>query len=337
MDVKSAFLNGDLAEEVYVHQPEGFIVEGKEHMVLKLRKALYGLLQAPHAWNAKLDDSLSLLGFERSELDHALYRRVEGTNFLLVGVYVDDLIITGTSASIIDRFKTQMHELFQMSDLGLLSYYLGIEVKQGDGHITLCQSSYAKKILEAAGMDSCNPCHTPMENRLKLGKLKEGEAVDPSRYRSLIGSLRYLVNTRPDLAYPVGIVSRFMEKPGKEHWAAVKQILRYVKGTVGYGCVYKAGSGEAELIGYSDSDLAGDIDDRKSTSGFVFLLGSSVVTWASQKQKIMALSSCEEEYIAAATAACKAVWLSRLFAVVIGTVPQQIKIRVDNQSAIELS
>jgi hypothetical protein len=337
MDVKSAFLNGDLAEEVYVHQPAGFIDEKSPGKVLKLRKALYGLRQAPRAWNAKLDASLESLGFLRCELDHALYKREEEDGFLLVGVYVDDLIITGTSSEAIAQFKKQMHELFQMSDLGGLSYYLGIEVQQEPGKILVSQSSYARKILEKTGMSECNPCQTPMEHRLKLGKLTDGEVIDARAYRSLIGSLRYLVNTRPDLAYSVGIVSRYMEAPGRQHWAAVKQILRYVKGTIGYGCVYQAGAGSETVTGYSDSDHAGDQDDRKSTTGVVFFLGSGVITWSSQKQKIVALSSCEAEYIAASTAACQAVWLSRLLGEVIGTEPKKVKLLIDNKSAIALS
>jgi len=180
-----------------------------------------------------------------------------------------------------------MKKKFSMSDLGLLSYYLGIEVKLDANGITLCQSSYATKILEVAGMRICNSCDTPMECRLKLSKVKNGEAMDPTGYRSLIGSLRYIVNTRPDLAFSVGVVSRYMDALGKEHWAAVKH--RYLKGTMGYGCKYEK---EAELklilLGYSDSDFAGDIEDRKSTSGVGYSLGSSLVTWASQKQRIVA-------------------------------------------------
>jgi hypothetical protein len=158
MDVKSAFLNGDLAEEVYVHQPAGFIDNENVGKVLKLRKALYGLRQAPRAWNAKLDASMVSLGFTRCKLDHAVYRREENGEFLIVGIYVDDLIITGTSSAEIEQFKQQMHDLFQMSDLGILSYYLGIEVKQEDDRIMVSQSGYAKKILEVAGMADCNPC-----------------------------------------------------------------------------------------------------------------------------------------------------------------------------------
>ena len=265
-----------------------------------------------------------------------MYRRGDADSYLLVGVYVDDLVITGTDKEKIAEFKDQMKELFRMSDLGLLSYYLGIEVRQETDKIVLCQGSYVEKILDAAGMGGCNLCHTPAETRSKIGKRNGGEAIDATLYRSIIGSLRYLVNSRPDIAYAVGIASRFMEAPGKQHWSLVKQILRYVKGTIGYGCVYRAGAAEPSLIGYSDSDHAGDVDERKSTSGTLFFLGSSVITWASQKQKIVALSSCEAEYVAASAAACQGLWLSRLLAEMRGKEPEKFLLRVDNKSAIAL-
>lgn len=231
-----------------------------------------------------------------------------------------------------------MHHLFDMSDLGLLCYYLGLEVKQDARAITLCQSAYAEKILEAAGMTGCNACHTPMENRLKLGKGSPNDAVDATRFRSVVGSLRYLCNTRPDIIHAVGIVRRYMEAPTTSHWTAVKQILRYVSGTTGYGCCYVKGNAtDPVLTGFSDSDLAGDVDDRKSTTGIAFFLNSGIITWTSQKQKVVALSSCEAEYIAAATAACQGVWLGRLLGELIGKPPATVKLRVDNKSAIELS
>ena len=336
MDVKSAFLNGDLREEVYVQQPPGFVVKGGSEKVLKLKKALYGLRQAPRAWNARLDSELLKLGFVRNALEHAVYRRSDQDGFLLVGVYVDDLIITGSSKTSIDQFKKEMMSSFSMSDLGLLSYYLGIQVDQQVGVTKLCQSSYTMKILEQAGMQGCNSCAVPMENRLKLSKNDKTPPVDKTKYRSIIGSLRYLVNTRPDIAYAVGIVSRFMEEPRASHWAAVKQILRYLSGTVHYGCVYHR-QGSVSLVGFSDSDLAGDVDDRKSTSGCVFLLGSSLVTWASQKQRVVALSSCEAEYIASASAACQGIWLSRLLGGLLDIQAPTVKLLVDNKSAIALS
>jgi hypothetical protein len=229
-----------------------------------------------------------------------------------MGVYVDDLLITGTSTKSIGSFKQEMATVFKMSDLGLLTYYLGIQVQQSSKGIILSQESYAKKILEKGGLLGCNSCQVPMQPKLKLKKESELLRVDATEYRSLIGSLRYLVNTRPDLAYFVGYVSRFMEDPHEDHLAAVKRILRFVAGSSDIGVFYPRSGDRAELRGYSDSDLAGDLDSRKSTTWVMFFFGRSPVSWQSIKQRVVALSSCETEYIAAATASCQGVWLARL-------------------------
>jgi hypothetical protein len=255
MDVKSAFLNGEIKEEVYVRQPLGFVAAGHEGKVLKLQKALYGLRQAPHAWNTKLDGSLRNLGFKRCASEHGMYTQGSAKSRVVVGVYVDDLIITGANPADIGAFKEELRRLFRMSDLGLLSYYLGIEVKQGRNTITPGQAPYVKKLLEKVGMTACKPISTPMEVRLKLSTKSTTPEVDATMYRSLVGSLRYLVHTRPDIAFAVGYVSRFMEKPRQEHLVAVKHLLRYIAGTVDYGIVYsKLLSGDNRLMGYSDSD-----------------------------------------------------------------------------------
>jgi Reverse transcriptase (RNA-dependent DNA polymerase) len=170
MNVKSTFLNGELLEEVYVTQLPGFEERGSEHKVLRLHKALYGLKQAPRAWNSKLDSTLNSLGFVRCKLEHAVYKRKQGNECLIMGVYVDDLIITDSSESEVAKFKLQMKEKFRMSDLGLLSYYLGIEITQMKDGVILCQESFAHKILKECGMTDCNPTMTPMEARLKLSK-----------------------------------------------------------------------------------------------------------------------------------------------------------------------
>jgi hypothetical protein len=203
--------------------------------------------------------------------------------------------------------------------------------------ITLCQQSFAQKILKECGMEECNPAQVPMEARLKLKKDNGSSPFDQTRYRSIVGSLRYLLHTRPNLAYSVGIVSRFMESPMTEHMAAVKHILRYVKGTTSMGCCYKKMPDEnRNLVGFSDSDLAGDLDDRKSTTGVIYFLGSNPVSWSSNKQRVVALSSCEAEYIAAASAACQGVWLETLRTDLSDKQSQKIKLKVDNKSAISL-
>ena len=221
-----------------------------------------------------------------------MYTRGKGPSRVIVDVYVDDLIITEAKEGSVEAFKREMQRLFRMSDLGLLSYYLGIEVRQSKAAITLGQAAYARRLLEKANMGGCNPCHTPMEARLKLSKDGTTALVDATEYRSLVGSLRYLVHTRSDISFAVGFVSRFMEKPRHEHMAAVKHLLRYIAGTIEFGIVYpKLSGGDNNLIGYSDSDLGGDTDDRKSTTGIIFFLGDKAVAWQSQKQRVVALSS----------------------------------------------
>jgi hypothetical protein len=226
MDVKSAFLNGELKEAVYVQQPPGFNDDNNPDKVLRLHKALYGLRQAPRVWNAKLDSTLLSLGFKRCIFEHGIYTRGNTERRLIVRVCVDDLIITRSNVQVLSSFKEEMCKSFKMSDLGALSYYLGVEVQQSRDVITICQGAYARKILAAAGLEESNPSRTPMEPRLQLSKNGDTPAVDSTNYRSVVGSLRYLVNTRPDLAYSVGYVSRFMEAPREEHMTAVKRILR---------------------------------------------------------------------------------------------------------------
>lgn len=338
MDVKSAFLNGELKEQVYVAQPLGFIVAGSENKVLRLHKALYGLRQAPRAWNAKLDSTMASFGFQRSSAEHGVYTRSQAGRRLIVGVYVDDLIITGSSRDDIKKFKEEMKSKFKMSDLGLLSYYLGIEVQQSSGGIVLCQSGYAKKLLERCGMASCNPSKIPMENRLKLTKLSASKPVNATEYRRIIGGLRYLLHTRPDLAFVVGYLGRFMEEPHEDHLMAVKRVLRFVAGTQDKGLFYtRQSEGKPKLSGFSDADMAGDLDSRKSTSGVLFFFGGNPVTWQSSKQKVVALSSCEAEYIAMTTAACQGIWLTRLITDLTGVECKAPELLVDNQSAIALS
>uniref|UniRef100_A0ACD6AP94 Uncharacterized protein n=1 Tax=Avena sativa TaxID=4498 RepID=A0ACD6AP94_AVESA len=316
-------------------EPPGFIADGHEHGVYKLHKALYGLRQAPRAWNAKLDASLASLGFTRSVTEHGVYARGTGNALLIVGVYVDDLVITGAEQREVHRFKEEMKRLFSMSDLGLLRYYLGLEVKQELGLTTITQAAYASKLLDKAGMAGCNAAHTPMEARCQLSKDSKETPVDATFYHSVIGSLRYLVHTRPDIAFAVGFLSRFMEAPAGDHLAAVKHLLRYIAGTLNHGCVYRRSDGDT-LIGFSDSDHAGDVDSRKSTSGVLFFLGDSPVSWQSQKQKVVATSSCEAEYIAAATAACQGIWLARLFGELLNQEAAPVKLFIDNKSAISL-
>lgn len=337
LDVKTAFLNGEITEDVYVSQPEGYKKLGSEHLVYKLSKALYGLRQAPRAWYAKLNQCLVSLGFKRCPYENAVYTKGEGSDSLVIAVYVDDILVTGANVAKIEEFKTEMAGKFEMTDLGRLSYYLGIEVEQNQGNIVLKQSSYAKKILEKAGMKDCNPTRYPMDPKEQISKDEMGKTVDTTMYKSLVGSLRYLVNTRPDIAYAVGVVSRYMERPTVLHLSAVKRILRYLKGTLHFGLVYTEKGGNNAISGFSDSDMGGTVDDRKSTGGMAYYLNESLVSWVSQKQRCVALSTCEAELMAATAAACQGIWLRNVLSQITSEFVEPITLFIDNRSALDLA
>ncbi|KAJ9565938.1 hypothetical protein OSB04_001904 [Centaurea solstitialis] len=336
LDVKTTFLHGELKEEVYVSQPEGFEKVGEQGKVYKLEKALYGLRQAPRAWNIKLDGILREMGFQRCLHESAVYTKVSRGEYIIVAVYVDDLFVTGTCHEITSQFKSMMSSKFEMSDLGLLTYYLGIEVSQENDCVTIKQASYDVKILKEAGMEEYNVAQCPMEPGLKLSKAEDEPEVEATHYRRVVGCLRYLLHTRPDLAYSVGVVSRYMQSPRESHARAVKQILRYLRGTISFGIRYER-CDELKLLGYSDSSHNVDADDGRSTTGHIFFLGKSPISWCSQKQDTVALSSCEAEFMAATSAACQAVWLRELLAEVTGLKKQKVLIRIDNKSTIALS
>lgn len=276
------------------------------------------------------------MGFQQCMQEKSVYKAVTKGESIIVAVYVDDLFVTGTSLDCINEFKKRMASQFEMSDLGELTYYLGIEVSQEKDCIKIKQERYALKILKEAGMGDCNATLYPMEKDLKLSKAEDEPEVEATQYRKVVGCLRYLLHTRPDLTYSVGVVSRYMQSPRESHAHAIKKILRYLKGTTSFGIEYKRGN-DMKLVGYSDSSHNVDIDDGRSTTGHVFYLGTSPITWCSQKQTTVALSSCEAEFMAATAAACQAIWLRELLAEVTGLERQKVIIRVDNKSAIALS
>lgn len=269
LDVKTVFLHGDL-KKVYVSQPEGFKVKGSEQKIYKFYKALYGLRQAPKAWNIKFKSILKELSFTKCAKEPSLFRKQTKEYLLLVAVYVADLLVTGTSLDAIQEFKKEMTTKFEMSDLGKLTYYLGIEVIQSSDGITLKQERYATKILEEAGMGNCNAVHIPMDSGLKLSKVLEEEGVNEKDFRRNIGCLCYLLHTRPDLAQSVGVLSLYMHDLKISNGAALKQVLWYICGTCSLGLHFKS-DGKKGLIGYSDSIYNVDHDDGRSTTGHIFL------------------------------------------------------------------
>ncbi|KMT17950.1 hypothetical protein BVRB_2g034700 [Beta vulgaris subsp. vulgaris] len=243
----------------------------------------------------------------------------EKWHLLVVAVYVDDLLVTGSTLDIVLEFKKEMATKFEMSDLGKLTYYLGIEVLQHRDGITLKQEKYASKVLEDAGMSECNTTHVPMDQNVRLSKGLEESCINERNYRRSIGCLRYLLHTRPDLSFSVGVLSRYMQEPKESHGAALKQVLRYLRGTLSNGLVFKRSNGKGTgLVGYSDSSHNVDMDDGKSTTGHIFYFDECPITWCSQKQETVALSSCEAEFMAATEAAKQAIWLQELVTEVTG-------------------
>ncbi|XP_070682343.1 uncharacterized mitochondrial protein AtMg00810-like [Malus domestica] len=256
--------------------------------------------------DSRIDKYFQENKFTKCPHEHALYVKVKHGDILIVCLYVDDLIFTGSNPSMYEEFKRVMTKEFEMTDIGLMAYYLGIEVKQNEEGIFISQESYTKKILKKFKMDNCKPISTPVECGVKLTKHDEGESVDPIFFKSLVKSLRYLTCTRPNILYTVRLVSRYMENPITTHLKTAKRILRYLKGSINFGLFYSSSS-NYKLVGYSDSDWAGDFDDRKSTTGFVFFMGDTAFTWMSKKQPIVTLYTCEAEYVAATSCVCHAI------------------------------
>ncbi|KAJ6992892.1 Retrovirus-related Pol polyprotein from transposon TNT 1-94 [Populus alba x Populus x berolinensis] len=336
LDVKSAFLHGELKEVVHIEQPEGYIRKGEEQKAYRLRKALYGLKQAPRAWYSRIEDYFNGEGFEKCSYEHTLFIKKEGGSFLVVSLYVDDLIFTGNDIKLCREFKASMQSVFDMTDLGRMKYFLGVEVHQTDAGIFLCQEKYAGELLTRFGMGSCNAVNNPMVPGTKLSSQEKGEEVNSTEYKQLIGSLMYITTTRPDIMYAVSFLSRFMAAPKEGHLLAAKRILRYLKGTIDFGVFYKKGSDNI-LKGYTDSDFAGDLDGGKSTSGYVFMIGDGAVAWSSRKQPIVTLSTTEAEYVAATTCACHSIWMKEVLNSVEEDYCKCITVFCDNSSSIKLS
>ncbi|KAL5763908.1 hypothetical protein ACOSQ2_016502 [Xanthoceras sorbifolium] len=334
MDIRSVFLNGVLEEEVYIQSSPDYEVKSEEDKVLRLRKALYRLKQALRVWNSRIDKYFQQNGFTKCPYEHALYIKIMNGDILIVCLCMDDLIFTDNNLNLIKELKKAVAKKFEMTDIGLMAYYFGIEVKQKGEGIFISQENYAKEILKKFKMDDCKPINTPVECGVKLSKHDEGESIDPTFFKSLVRSLHYLMCTRPDIFYAVGLVSRYMENPTTTHFKAAKKILHHIKGTIDFGLFYSI-SNDYKLVGYSD--WGGDIDDRKSTGGFVFFIRNTVFTWMLNKQLIVTLSTCEAKYIAATLCVCHIIWLRNLLKELDLLQEEPTEICVNNKSAIVLA
>uniref|UniRef100_A0A2N9I718 Integrase catalytic domain-containing protein n=1 Tax=Fagus sylvatica TaxID=28930 RepID=A0A2N9I718_FAGSY len=293
LDVNNAFLQGHLSETVHMQQPPGFVDQDHPSYVCKLRKAIYGLKQAPRAWYHELRTFLLHSGFKNSHADTSLFVLTTAGQKMYILVYVDDLIITGDNTKMIDSFVDGLAHRFSIKDLGQLSYFLGVEVVPNQQGILLSQRRYILDILARTHMQDAKPVLTPIPTSPPL--LKSGTALpDPTEYRTIVGSLQYLLITRPDLAFAVNKLSQYMHTPTTDHWSFVKRLLRYLCGTINEGLQIHRKS-PLNLHAYSDADWAGDKDDFSSTSAYVIYLGRNPVSWSSKKQKTIARSSTEAE------------------------------------------
>ncbi|CAL8092418.1 unnamed protein product [Prunus armeniaca] len=307
MDVKTAFLNGDLDEEIYMEQPEGFIVPGQENKVCKLVKSLYGLKQAPKQWHLKFDNALMSNGFKINECDKCVYMKSTQDGFIIICLYVDDMLIIGSNIGMIKSTKKMLTKNFDMKDLGVANVILGIKISRTSNGLVLSQSHYIEKILAKFSKYDTSPVRTPYDPNLNLVK-NIGHGVSQLEYARIIGSLMYLTNcTRPDIAYSVNRLSRYTSNPGKDHWKAIVRILRYLRYTKNVGLHYTRYP--AVLEGYSDANWISDTKDSNSTSGYVFTIGGAAISWRSTKQTVIARSTMESEFIALDKASEEAEWL----------------------------
>ena len=313
-------------------------------MVCKLRKSLYGLKQAPRQWYKKFDTFMLEHEYTRSTLDHCVYvKRYGDGDFIILLLYVDDMLVVGQDISKINKLKKELSKSFDMKDLGPASQILGMKIirDRKTRKLWLSQERYIEKVLERFNMSNAKPVSSPpgahFKPSVKQSPSNEKDAEHMRRvpYASAVGSLMYaMVCTRPDIAYAVGVVSRFLSNPGKEHWEAVKWILKYLRGTSSLCLCF--GSDKSPLVGYTDADMAGDVDHRKSTSGYLLTFAGGAISWQSKLQKCVALSTTEAEYIAVTEACKEMLWMKR-FLEELGIKQERYVVYCDSQSAIHLS
>jgi hypothetical protein len=335
MDVKSAFLNGNINELVYVKQPPGFEDPRNLNHVYRLKKALYELKQAPRAWYERLSGFLVKQGFKIGRVDTTLFTKEVNGELFICQIYVDDIIFGSTNNTLSHEFATMMSREFDMSMIGELNFFLGLQIKQLKEGTFISQDKYIKDVLKKFKMDDCKAIKTPMATNAHLNLDVDGKLVDQSLYCSLIGSLLYLTASRPDIMFSACLCAQFQANPKEYHLSALKGILRYLKHTPNIGLWYPKGA-TLELVGYSDFDFAGSVVDHKTTSKACHLLGRSLVSWSSKKQNSVALSTAEVEYIATGACCAQILYMKQSlldYGVQLGSVP----LLCDNESAIKIA
>ncbi|KAM0038353.1 putative RNA-directed DNA polymerase [Helianthus debilis subsp. tardiflorus] len=338
LDVNNAFLYGDLNEDVFMSLPEGY---GSNNVskVCKLNKSLYGLKQAPRMWNEKLVGVLLDAGFVQSKCDTSLFVKSVDDVFIVLLVYVDDIVITGNSVSEIESVKQGLKTKFLIKDFGLLQYFLGIEVLTCETGICLSQRKYCTDLLTEYGMLGCKPVTVPIEQSHVVNTLLEsntGLLDNITGYQQLIGKLIYLSHTRPDISYAVHVLSQFMHSPTDGHLKLAFRLLRYLKSSPGKGLLF-SNNDSFNLTVFSDSDWAKCLMSRKSVTGFCVFLGNSLISWKSKKQSTVSRSSAEAEYRAMCAATCESIWLKNLLSELKVVVEVPINLFCDNNAALSIA
>ncbi|CAN1152027.1 Retrovirus-related Pol polyprotein from transposon TNT 1-94, partial [Linum perenne] len=333
LDVKNAFLNGELTEEVFMSPPPGMDVGRK---VCKLKKALYGLKQSPRAWFERFTKAVISGGYYQCQSDHTLFvKHSKSGKLAILIVYVDDIIITGDDTEEIRRLKLTLANEFDLKDLGELKYFLGMEVARSKHGIALSQRKYVLDLLRETGMLGCKPADTPMESNKHLNNEDEVAPVNKEGYQRLVGKLIYLAHTRPDIAFSVSIVSQFMQNPNEEHHGMVMRILRYLKMSPGKGLLFRKHH-QRHITVYTDASWAGELTERRSTTGYCTYVWGNLVTWRSKKQTVVARSSAEAEYRAVAHGIQEGVWLRRVLEELKVKNTEPIQMLCDSQAAISI-
>jgi hypothetical protein len=337
LNVNNAFLHGTLDEEVDMTLPPGFHSKGEPYppdTVCKLKKSLYGLKQASRQWFSKF--SILHHGFVQSKADYSVFTKQQGSCFIALLVYVDDILIASNNAEAVAQLKNYLDSQFKLKDLGPIRYFLGLEIARSLKGISISQRKYALEIMEDAGMLGCKPTKCPMDQNLKLSKHERPLLPDPSIYRRLIKRLMYLTMTRPDIVFSVHKLSQSMESPRDPHLKAAQHILQYIKGAPSQGLLY-ASTSDLHIKAFSDSDWASCPNTRRSTTGYFVFLGSSLVSWRSKKQNTVSRSLEEVEYRAMASAVCEVIWMKALLADLRINQSQTSLLLSDSQAALHIA
>ena len=344
MDVKTAFLNGDIDETIYMVQPENFVSEDSKNMVCKLTKSIYGLKQASRQWYFKFHQIIVSYGFEANLMDECVYHKFSGSKYIFLVLYVDDILLATNDISILHDTKRFLSKHFEMKDLGDASFVLGIQIHRdrSRGILGLSQRTYIDKVLQRYGMQNSKPGDTPVAkgDKFSLNQCPknslESQEMQKIPYASAVGSLMYAqVCTRPDIAYIVGMLGRYLSNPGMDHWRAAKRVMRYLQRTKEYMITYRR-LDQLEFIGYSNSDFAGCQDSRRSTSSYIYLLAGGAISWRSTKQTLVTSSTMEAEFVACYEASNQGIWLRNFVTGlrVLDGIERPLKIFCDNKSAV---